>query len=111
MTTPSPPKLRWPGRFLRKGEVCKITSLSPGQLTEKIKNGEFVPPTRLTVNSNVLVWWDADVLAWAQSRLDDRGSPAAQARAVKLAERGRAAAARRRPRVAARQKQLGANDD
>jgi predicted DNA-binding transcriptional regulator AlpA len=91
---PSKPAL--PGRFLRKREVCEVTSLSPTQLQERIKKGEFEPGTRLTETSNILVWWEADVLAWVDRRLAARGSPADRARAEKCEARARNAASYRR---------------
>jgi predicted DNA-binding transcriptional regulator AlpA len=92
----TPIKLSVPGKFLRKKEVCAITSLSPGQLNARIKSGEFIPPTRLTESSNILVWWEPDILAWVKRRLEARGSPADRARAEKCADRARNAASHRR---------------
>jgi hypothetical protein len=56
MTDPTTSKLPLPGRFLRKKEVCEILSLSSTQLNGEIKNKRIESGTRLTANSNILVW-------------------------------------------------------
>jgi predicted DNA-binding transcriptional regulator AlpA len=94
MLTSTKPGL--PGKFLRKKEVCAITSLSSTQLQEEVKAGRFEKPTRLTENSNILVWWEPNVLAWVERRLKARGGPVDRARAEKCEARARNAAAHRR---------------
>jgi predicted DNA-binding transcriptional regulator AlpA len=96
MTVPSTSKPTLPGRFIRKSEVCAITSLSPTQLQEEVKNGRFEQPTRLTENSNIQVWWEPNVMAWVERRLEARGGPADQERAEKCVARATNAASHRR---------------
>jgi predicted DNA-binding transcriptional regulator AlpA len=92
----APTKVKLPGRFLRKKEVCEITSLSPTQLQDRIKKKEFEPGTRLTENSNILVWWEPTIVAWVERRLAARGSPTDRVRAEKCEARARNAASHRR---------------
>jgi hypothetical protein len=89
-------KLNLPGKFLRKREGCAILSLSPTQLQGEINAGRFEPGTRLTANSNILVWPEGYVLGVQKARWDARGSPEDQARAEKCSERARNAVAHTR---------------
>jgi prophage regulatory protein len=95
MTAVPTTKPQLPGRFLRKHEVCAITSLSPTQLNVRIQSGEFIKPTRLSPSSNILVWWEADVMAWIKKRLDARDGPEGKARGEWCKARARNAVAQR----------------
>jgi hypothetical protein len=85
-----------PGRMVRKKEVCAITTLSPQQLDEEIKAGRFEPGTRLTEDSNILVWWSEYVFGWVKDRFEARGSPAALERNKMCNERAKNAVSHRR---------------
>lgn len=91
LTSTKPPQ----GKFLRKKDVCAITSLSPQQLQEEIKQLRFEPGTRLTANSNILVWTDEYVFGWMKRRWEARGSPEDVARGEMCAKRAKNAVAHR----------------
>ncbi|AMO58427.1 hypothetical protein GZ77_19090 [Endozoicomonas montiporae] len=63
MTTKTPP------RYIRKGRVVEITSLSPSTIERMIKRGEFPAPTKLSSASRINVWLEDVVHQWMEEQV------------------------------------------
>jgi hypothetical protein len=96
MTVPTTSKPPLPGRFLRKSEVYAILSISPTQLNDEVKAKRIEPGTRLTANSNILVWLSDYIAEVVAARWNARGTPQDQARADMCKWRATNAASHRR---------------
>lgn len=55
----------FPDRFLRRPDVCGMTSLPSSTLTEMVAKGEFPKPYKLSQRSSA--WRESEVLEWMNS--------------------------------------------
>ncbi|WP_422139950.1 helix-turn-helix transcriptional regulator [Endozoicomonas sp. ALC020] len=62
MTTKTPP------RYIRKGQVVEITSLSPSTIERLIKKGVFPASFKLSPQSRINVWLEEDVHQWMEEQ-------------------------------------------
>lgn len=63
--TPTPPK-ETTERFIRRPEVCLMTSLPNSSLTDLIAKGQFPKPYKLS--ERMSAWKISEVLGWINSR-------------------------------------------
>jgi prophage regulatory protein len=75
-----PPPARGPPlpRFLRRKQVLDATSLSNSEMYSLMKDGRFPKPLKLTgtthtgAKAGVVVWVEAEIIAWMESRIAAR---------------------------------------
>ncbi|CAG0911917.1 unnamed protein product, partial [Cyprideis torosa] len=55
-----------PDRFIRRPEVCHITSVPPSSITDLIRKGDF--PAAYKLSERMAAWKLSEVTAWMNSR-------------------------------------------
>ncbi|PID99848.1 MAG: hypothetical protein CSA81_14370 [Acidobacteria bacterium] len=55
-----------PDRFVRRPEVCHLTSIPSSSLTDLIRKGEFPAPFKLS--ERMAAWRLSEVMGWMNSR-------------------------------------------
>lgn len=61
-------------RFIKLAEVKNLTTLSTSEIYRRIAAGTF--PTQVTLGPKSVVWIEAEVLAWRDSLIAQRGEVA-----------------------------------
>lgn len=67
---PQPPR-----RFIKLAEVKTLTTLSTSEIYRRIAAGTF--PAQVTLGPKSVAWIEAEVLAWCDSLVAQRGADAA----------------------------------
>jgi prophage regulatory protein len=63
-----------PRRFIKLAKVKDYTSLSTSEIYRRIAAGTF--PTQVTLGPKSVAWIEAEVLAWCDSLIAQRGKAA-----------------------------------
>jgi len=56
-------------RFIKIGEVLKLTTLSTSEIYRRIAAGTF--PVQVTLGPKSVVWIESEVLAWCDARISE----------------------------------------
>lgn len=56
-------------RFIKIGEVLKLTTLSTSEIYRRIAAGTF--PAQVTLGPKSVVWIESEVLAWCDARISE----------------------------------------
>jgi predicted DNA-binding transcriptional regulator AlpA len=58
-------------RLISKERVCERTSISPRNLRELVKAGDFPSPVKISAQMHA--WVDGEVTAWIDQKIADAG--------------------------------------
>ena len=59
-------------RMLRLRAVMEFSGLRTTQIYQKVKDGEFPKPVKLTESGRAVAWDEDELLAWREARLAAR---------------------------------------
>ena len=59
-------------RFLRIGEVTRLTGMPPSTVYQKMAEGTF--PKNIPLGPRMRAWLEDDLIQWQQARLAERGA-------------------------------------